>query len=474
MNPATGRPELILMSEQRELEIGEREAEQVKQQMGIVPDPALESYVDAVGQRLARVSPRQELRYDFHVVNMPEPNAFALPGGHIYVSRGLLAIANDEDEVANVVGHEVGHVAARHAATRETRAIGVGILSALGTLAAGALGGGALAQVVGQVGQIAGAGLIASYSRGQEREADLLGQRYAATAGFDPSGMARLLRTLEAEVQLEQGTKRRPSFFDSHPATPERVTDATARASGLAWTRTPPIAATRRDFLRRLQGLLLGPDPGEGVFRGSRFLHPALGFALRFPEGWKTQNARDAVAALAPREDALLILEAQGRGDDPRQAAQAFAEKNRLQLDQSGALRIGALDAFHAQGSVDTGSGQRALDLTWIAYGGTVYRLAGVSTPSAYGSYQDDFLAVARSFGPLGAADRESVTERRLDFVAAQAGETLPALAARTGNAWSVQETAVANALPADVRLESGRLVKIARERPYRPPAEPQ
>jgi predicted Zn-dependent protease len=471
LNPATGRPELVLMSEQRELELGAREAEQVAQEMGIVSDPALESYVDAVGQRLARVSPRRELKYEFQVVNMPEPNAFALPGGHVYVSRGLLAIANDEDELANVVGHEVGHVAARHAATRETRALGVGILSALGTLAAGAIAGGSAAQVVGQLGQLAGAGLIASYSRGQEREADLLGQRYAAAAGFDPQGMPRLLRTLEAEVELEQGGKRRPSFFDSHPSTPERVADASARAGSLTWTRVPPIAATRRDFLRRLQGLLLGPDPAEGVLRGSRFLHPALGFALQFPEGWKTQNSRAAVAALAPREDAILLLESQGPGADPRQAANAFVEKNRLQLEQSGALRIGTLDAFRAQGVVDTQSGSRGLDLTWIAYGGTIYRLAGISTASAYRGYQAEFLAVARSFGPLGAADRESVTERRLDFAEARAGETLAAFGARTGNAWSVKETAVANALAEDARLQAGQLVKIARERPYRPTA---
>jgi len=469
VNPATGRPELVLMSEQRELEIGEREAEQVKQEMGIVADPALHSYVDALGQRLASASPRRELRYDFQVVNMPEPNAFALPGGHIYVSRGLLAIANDEDELANVIGHEVGHVAARHAASRETRALGVGILAALGSLAAGALGGGTAAQVVGQLGQVAGAGLIASYSRDQEREADLLGQRYAAAAGFDPRGMPGLLRTLEAEVSLETGGPRRPSFFDSHPATPERVSDATTRAAGLTWTRATPIAAGRRAFLQRLDGLLLGPDPAEGVFRGSRFLHPVLDLSIQLPEGWKKQNARSAVAALAPREDALLILEPQAAGDDPRQAANLFVQKNPVQVVESGALAIGSLSAFHARATASSQGGTRALDLTWIAYGGTIYRLAGVTTPSGYGGYQDDFLAAARSFGPLSAADRESITEERLGFVEAQAGETLAGLGARTGNAWSAKETAVANALSLDARLQAGQLVKIARERRYRP-----
>ena len=165
VNPATGERELILMSPQREAELGREAAGQVAKQIGLVEDPALVAYVRAIGARLARLSPRTDVPYRFYIADMPEVNAFALPGGYIYVSRALLALTNSEDELANVIGHELAHVAARHAAQRETRAVGVGLLSMLGAIAAGALGGAEAAQVAGQIGQVAGAGLIASYSR---------------------------------------------------------------------------------------------------------------------------------------------------------------------------------------------------------------------------------------------------------------------------------------------------------------------
>ena len=161
VNPATGRREITFMSNEREAALGREAAAQVAQEMGIVDDPELGAYVAAVGERVARESPRQEVPYRFQIVDIPEPNAFALPGGYVYVSRGLLVIANSEEELANVLGHEIGHVAARHAAQREAAAVPVGVLTAIGAIAAGIIGGGQAAQAVGQLGQTAGAGLIA-------------------------------------------------------------------------------------------------------------------------------------------------------------------------------------------------------------------------------------------------------------------------------------------------------------------------
>jgi predicted Zn-dependent protease len=192
-NPVTGREELVLMSPSREAAVGREAAAQVADEMGLVEDAALLAYVRGLGARVAAHSPRKDVSYQFAIANMAETNAFALPGGYIYVSRGLLALARSEDEVANVLAHEVGHVAARHAAQRETQALGVGLLSMLGTLGAAALGGQAAAAVAQQLGQVAGAGLIASYGRDQEREADDVGQRMARAAGFDPGGMVTFL-----------------------------------------------------------------------------------------------------------------------------------------------------------------------------------------------------------------------------------------------------------------------------------------
>ena len=221
-------------------------------------DPELVSYVRAMGQRLAAQSPRKDVTYQFFVADMPEPNAFALPGGYIYVSRGLLALSNSEAELANVIGHEIGHVAARHAAQRQTRATGVGIATMLGTILAGVAGGSDAARAAAELGQAAGAGLIASYGRDQERQADEIGQKLAADTGWDPRAMSSFLATLERDTSDRLGSTPRPSYLDSHPALGERVQVTAQRAATLTLVAAAPIAKDQRDFYGRLNGILVG------------------------------------------------------------------------------------------------------------------------------------------------------------------------------------------------------------------------
>jgi predicted Zn-dependent protease len=464
VNPVTGRTELTTMSPQQETAIGKQAAAQVEREIGLVPDAQLTGYVDGIGQRLAARSPRQDVTYRFAVADMPEANAFALPGGWIYVSRGLLVLANSEDELANVIAHEIGHVAARHAAQRQTRSTGVGLLSALGTLAAAVVVGPEAAQMVGQLGQVAGAGLIASYSRDQEREADAVGQQIAAAAGWDPAGMATFLETLEREGRLRAGgVARAPTFLDSHPAAGERAVVAHRRAAELG---ARPGAARTRDrtaFLRRIEGVAVGPDPREGVFEDERFLHPELDFAIDFPRGWQTRNARQAVGAMAPRRDALVVLESQGAREEPVQAARRWLAANPgAQVVESGAARIGPWPGYQALVRARTQQGEAVLALTWFAHPRGTFRLTGMTSPSAWRAYAPDFDDVARSLRPLSAAERRGITGLRLAVVSARQGETLAQLSGRTGNRWSLDETAVANALPRDARLEPGLLVKVA------------
>jgi predicted Zn-dependent protease len=471
VNPVTGKSEWSTMSPEREVALGRQAAAQVQAEMGLVDDPALSAYVDQIGQRLARHSPRQDVAYHFAVADMAEPNAFALPGGWIYVSRGLLVITNSEAELANVIGHEIGHVAARHAAQRETRAAGVGILSALGTAAAGAVGGGTAAQAVGQLGQVAGAGYIASYGRDQERQSDEVGQGLTAAAGWDPAAMAEFLDTLDQESVRQMGQPRLPTFLDSHPVTAERVRDTRARASSLSVQPAAPIARDRSDFIKRLDGLLVGPDPAEGVFQEALFLHPGLDFALEFPPGWATVNSKQAVAAQSPGQDAVIALEVQGQAGDPGAAAQAFAQQNRIELLDPRAGRIGGYDAYRARALAQSQQGRVALDLTWIAHPAGVFRMTGMTSESAFQGYEPALSQSALSFRALRRAERNGIREKRLHSVRAKRGETLASLGQRTGSAWSVEQTAVANAISPAARLEAGRLVKIAVELPYRPDA---
>ena len=217
MNPVTGRPDFVLTTTEGERKIGKDAAQEVEQSMGLTEDPALAAYVKAIGKQLARQSPRKDVEYQFYVVEMGEPNAFALPGGFVYVSRGLLALANSEDELAGVVGHEIGHVAARHSVRRMSAAAPFAIVAGITGGAVGLVSD-SLGDAVAAIPSLAGKAFLAPYSRQQEREADDVGVDIMAKAGWDPSGLSTFLHTLQRQEELQLGESRQPGFFDSHPA----------------------------------------------------------------------------------------------------------------------------------------------------------------------------------------------------------------------------------------------------------------
>jgi predicted Zn-dependent protease len=469
-NPVTGRQEIVLMSPEREATVGKQAAAEVAQQMGLVEDPALVAYVRQVGARVAAHSPRKDVPFQFAIANMAETNAFALPGGYIYVSRGLLALARSEEELANVLAHEVGHVAARHAAQRETRALGVGLLSVLGTVAAGVLGGDAAAGAASQLGQLAGAGLIASYGRDQERQADEVGQQMARSAGYDPSGMTTFLDSLDREVTLRLGKPRRPTFLDSHPATPERVASAGARAERLGSRGGLPPASERGAFVARLEGLLVDDDPAEGIVRDHLFLHPDLDLRLAFPEGWAVQNGKQAVGAQEPQGAALIVLGAQEQGSDPRAAAEKFVRANAQALEvlEDGKFSGAGAPAYRVRARVALQQGTAGAELFWLAHRGTIYRLQCLAAAQAFAELVPAFTRTAKSFGALEGDERASIRERRLHVVRANGGETLAALAERAGNVWRVDQVALANGLEPGAKPAAGQHIKLAVERPYR------
>lgn len=468
VNPVTGEREISLMSPQQEAQLGQQAAAEVESKIGLVRDPALVGYVQALGQRLAARSPRQDVTYRFFVADMPEANAFALPGGYIYVSRGLLAITNSEEQLSNVIGHEIAHVAARHAAQRQTRATGVGIATMLGTILAGVAGGNDAARAAAELGQAAGAGLIASYGRDQERQADEIGQKLAAEAGWDPRAMSGFLATLERDTTLRSGGQQRPSYLDSHPALGERVQTTAQRAATLRVIDQAPVATSRADFLRRLDGLMVGEDPKNGLFRDGEFLHAGLGLAMRFPAGWLHQNQPSAVLAAPQARDALMRLELQGKAGDPRAAATQFAQTNQIRFEAGREERIAGHRAFRALARVPARQGELGIDMTWISHPSGMFRIAGMAPVARFNAYAPVFQSAARSFHDLSAAERESMVESRLRLVQARPGESIDALSRRAGNSWSVERTAIANALAGGAILTAGQTVKIARAEPYR------
>jgi len=448
--PRSERPhEVILRSEAVDQKVGEESAEGVKEELGLIEDPELLAYIARVGNRLARQAPQRDFEYSFQIVDQEAPNAFALPGGYIYVSRGLLILSNNEDELANVLGHEIVHVAARHAAAKQE--IGRSLPAQLDWLQGG---------------------YLASYGREQEREADRLGQGLAAAAGYDPDGLVRFLRELEHTERLQLGTSRLPAFWDTHPSTSSRVAEAGARANMTAWKRVPAIAGSQADYLEQMSGLAIGVRASEGVFIGDRFMHADLDLFIHFPPGWKTANTRRAVGAISPLRDAQIFLEMQGPGDDVERAAGDYVAEiadTGFRVGEAQPLKLGQSAAFRVNGQVTSPSGPLLVQLTWIARNGSIYRFTAVAPGPIFRRYTGLFLNVPRSLRGLEPYERAKIQEKRLRIATAQAGENLVELSERTRNQWDIQQTAVMNDLFSDHVLEPGQLVKIAVSEDYVP-----
>jgi predicted Zn-dependent protease len=444
--PSSKEP-TILSTVHADEAVGEEVSEEVAVEIGIVQDRELDAYLQAVGRRLTQHAPGYRFTYSFGVIDQDTPNAFALPGGYIFVSRGLLVLTNSEDELANVLAHEIIHVARRHAAARQLSLRDVPAFF--------------------QWLQVRD---IASYSRRQEAEADRLGQGLAALAGYDPGAMATFLRSLDFTERLHFGSARIPGFLDTHPATSGRNAAAAERAARIAWEPREGIRADRERYLDGIEGIVVGSSASEGVFRGTRFIHPDLAFTLRFPDGWETRNTRRAVGATSPTRDAQVFLEHAGEGNDPEKTAKLDLEEfiaQGLQVEKMERVKIAGGPALRVTGRTQRFGGGHVV-LTWIAQRRSVYRLTGVS--SGPGSRnQALFLNVARSFRSLSRELLAEVSETRLRIVDARAGESLGDLSRRTGNAWDVQRTAVMNEIFSNELLESGQRIKIAIREPYRP-----
>jgi predicted Zn-dependent protease len=476
VNPATGRREVLILSEADERQIDAEAAQQVEFEYGLVRDPELTAYIEDLGQQLAAHSPRKNVLYSFQIVEMDEPNAFALPGGHIYVSRGLLVVANSEAEVANVLGHEIGHVAARHAARQDAHMRTLGLSTLLSDMMSG--GG----EEPRESEPISG-NFLARYARNQEREADRIGQDIVVEAGIDPVGMAEFLETLDNLTKLEHGFSPPQTYFATHPATPERIAETRTSAQERVWRAqmaSPGKGAaaafmthgTREEYLNRIEGMSVGRPAAEGVFVDDRFLHADLGFSLRFPAGWEHQNQTAQVVSTAPRGEGVVILQLQGPGADPERAAREFARREGLELHTATPIKIGGLPAFRAEAFVPTSLGRIDAEITWIGFDGNIYRLIASAGAGAMRKFRGIYRRFAHSFRPLTPEDREAITELRLRTVRARPGESLAALSARSGNEWSETYTGVVNRLVLGEPLAPGTRVKVAVREPYASPEE--
>jgi predicted Zn-dependent protease len=459
-NPATGHKELSLMSESQEIALGQQMDGEVREQMGVYNDPQLQRYIEQVGLRLARASERPNLPWHFTVVDVPAVNAFALPGGYIYITRGILPYLDNEAQLAGVLGHEVGHVTARHSAQQYTKATSAGIgLTLLSIFVPQSRPYGELAE--------SGLGLLfLKYGRDDERQADGLGVQYAAKNGWDPKGVAGMLQTLARLDEASGSSKGVPNWLSTHPAPADRVQEVQATIQKASSTLAGQPVVNEPEYLNHVDGLLYGDNPSEGILRGNRFLHPELRIAVDFPRGWDIENSKSQVVAKAPQRNDYVILQVvpDARGSIEDVATTTMSRAGFRQLSGGGAQLNGA-NAYVStwQGAME-GLGNVVVRTAHIAQGRTVYLLAGIAPPNEFQSADREFSSTIRSFRQLSAGDAQKIRPNRVDLYTVRGNETWQMLAERSGGIVKPTTLAIMNDYDPQQPPRSGDRIKIVVE----------
>jgi len=449
-NPATGKNELMLVSESQEIQMGQQYDSQVVATIGLYPDPALQSYIQDIGAKLATTSERPNLPWTFRVVDDPAVNAFAIPGGHVYVTRGILAHMTSEAELATVMGHEIGHVTARHTA----HAISREEVANLG-LAIGSIASSQVAKYAGVASQALSV-LFLKFSRDNENQADQLGVRYSSRANYDSRQMVSVMQMLD-KIQSQSGG-RLPEWLATHPNPGNRVEHITAVISQMH-TDFSGAAVNRDGYQRRLDGMIFGMNPREGFFKGSEFYHPDLRFHVSFPSGWQTMNGKQAVAAQSPRQDAIIELTlAQGSSAD--QAARSFLSEQGIQAGTLTRANINGLTASAAPFAAQTQSGTVRGNAVFVQYGNNVYRLLAYSPDAQWGNYQAVAQRSLSSFGPVSDPAILNVQPQHLSLFTLDRRTTIAELAHQRPSPVSAATLALINQVDDNTPLQPGRIVK--------------
>ncbi|GMR12363.1 MAG: M48 family metalloprotease [Gemmatimonadota bacterium] len=461
VNPATGQRQFSLISEAREIDMGREADRSISASLGLYESEELQEFVRGLGNELAQVSERPRLPWSFKLVDDPTVNAFALPGGFIYVTRGILAHLNSEAELAGVLGHEIGHVTAKHSVSRMSRQqlqqIGLGV-------------GMAVSSDMRRIGDVVAGGLQLlnlKYSRGDESQSDELGMRYMTRAGYDPNALRGVFRTLGL---VSGGSGRLPEWQSTHPA-PEnreaRIIELIA-ATGVDYSG---YDVDRDGFLRRLEGLVYGDDPREGYFSGVRFKHPDRAFRIDFPGGWKKINQKTQVIAVSPREDALLSLTPVQNVSGVGRALDRFLDReNVIGEGERSRQEIGGYPATRRFFRIVGNAGRTEFEglVAFVDYRGSIYRILAYSVAGRYGPYAETIVASVQSFARLRERAALNVRAWTIGIVRVPSTMSFSEFMEAYPGPVDAEEVARLNRVKMDSRLERGRLMKRVRGRRLR------
>jgi len=448
INPATGHRQLTLLSEAQEIEMGRRSHPEILRSYGAYPDEAWQQYVQDVGAELAAQSERPDLAWTFTVLDDPAVNAMALPGGYVYVNRGILALFNSEAELASVLGHEIGHVTARHSVEQISRMqlanLGLGVASVV-------------SEDFREYAGLAGQGvslLFLKFSRDDERQADHLGLRYMTLGGYDPHEMPKVFHTLD-RVSGASGGQSLPNWLSTHPNPGNRASTMDAEIARLAPDRRGGTIG-RDPYLTRLDSMVYGANPREGYAVGTTFYHPDLEFKLDFPAGWQIVNQRVAVGAISPQKDAVVVLTL-AQESSPEAAAKAFFSQQGI---ERGTPWKSGFEAFHTVDAT-TGSWRSQGLVGFVEYRDNVYQLLGYAVADAWDNHRNVVQPSLSSFGPLRDRKYLDVEPKRIEVIEVPRAMTLAQFAERHPSSVDNATLALINGVGENATLEAGTLVKL-------------
>ncbi|UCG13106.1 MAG: M48 family metalloprotease [Deltaproteobacteria bacterium] len=394
VDPVTGQPQLMLLSESDEINLGRQTDQGVVQEYGVYHDQELEEYLNAFLQELAQVSHRPNLPYQLKIVDSQVVNAFAVPGGYVYFTRGILAHLNSEAELIGVMGHELGHITARHSAEQYSRAqlaqIGLGLGMSLSD---------SLRPLAG-LAEFGVGMLFLKFSRDNERESDDLGVEYATKLGYDASQLASFFDTLE-RMQESSGQGALPSWFSTHPNPVER--SRTVERKAKEWQQQLGVKdakVDRGEYLKRIDGLVFGEDPRQGLVDNNVFYHPDLRFQFPVPANWTLVNTRVFVQMLSPKEDAAIFFTI-SNSRSTHEAAQEFAVKSKATVIEYGRTRVSGLPAHRMVWQIDSQQGFLQAISYFIQKDARVYLFHGFSSVGRFRSYRPTFESVMMRFDEL-------------------------------------------------------------------------
>jgi predicted Zn-dependent protease len=464
VNPVTGKRQLMLMSQDQEKQLGISYDPQVIAAFGVYPDQKLQDFVQSRGTEMGRISHRPDVEYHIRVLDSPVVNAFAVPGGFVYLTRGILAQLNNEAELMGVMGHEIGHVAARHSASQQSK-------QTLGQLIL--IGGTVVSEKFAQYAQYAMQGmqlLFLSFSRTDEREADRLGVEYSSKVGYDAHKMADFFKVL-AKMELTGSQGGVPTFLSTHPDPGDRYNTVNEKAT--EWQTKLKLSeykVNQDSYLKLIDGIVYGEDPRQGYVEGNVFYHPELKFRFPFPAGWKLENAPQQVTIVPGDSKALILFTLSSQ-----KSLQAAADTTLAQLGLK--LRESRKKNINGQPAIVTLSDQTLQDQStgtvltnnvlscFISFENSIYVFHGVSAQADFNTYRSLFESTMDNFLKLTDPSKLNIKPKRIHVVRIQRTGTLAdALSSFGVPQKQFNELALLNDIDLTGQVQSGRLIKIVGE----------